>query len=369
MCKNKMKVKRISGILIAQLCAVSVLSGCTATETENDKIVIVEQDPTVIEYKLGVAAIDDVVLSQNLRCVYSQLNGQEVSFSVSGKQISKVYVKEGDNVKKGQLLAELSSGNRESEIKQLEYQIARNKILLEQLDESENYEISNRWLNFMYGYSYGSAESLKEGIANMQRNNQYTREDYRDAIALDEKQLEILKTEAKQGRVYAALNGTVTSVEDRLEGRTSTKDEVIMTIMDNSECLFTVTDMSYLDYFEEGKETEMTISYGTGAGTYKLIPYEMDKWTDKMLFEIAEGGETAIIEPETMGSMQVILDERKQVLTLPSNAIHNADDKYYVYVVGENNMREVKWIEVGLMGKDKVEIVSGLVEGEKVILK
>ena len=32
-------------------------------------------------------------------------------------------------------------------------------------------------------------------------------------------------------------------------------------------------------------------------------------------------------------------------------------------------MREVKWIEVGLAGKDKVEIVSGLVEGEKVILK
>ena len=88
-----------------------------------------------------------------------------------------------------------------------------------------------------------------------------------------------------------------------------------------------------------------------------------------MKFVIAEGGETAVIEPGTIGSMQVILAEKKQVLTLPTSAIHSADDKHYVYVVGENNMREVKWIEVGLAGKDKVEIVSGLVEGEKVILK
>ena len=32
-------------------------------------------------------------------------------------------------------------------------------------------------------------------------------------------------------------------------------------------------------------------------------------------------------------------------------------------------MREMKWIEIGLVGDDKVEIVSGLQEGEKVIIK
>lgn len=369
MCMYKKKFKKISGILIAQLCALSVLSGCAETEADADKLVIVEQDPTVIEYKLAVAAIDDVVQSKSLSCEYTQLHKEDISFAVSGKQISRVYVKEGDDVKKGQLLAELSSGNRESEIKQLEYQIARNKILLEQLDENESYEISNRWLNFMYGYSFGSADSLKEGIANLQRNNQYTREDYQDAIALDETQLNLLQKEAKQGRVYAGMNGTVSDIKERLEGTTSTKDEVIMTITDNTDCLFTVKDMSVLSYMAEGKEVEMSISYGTGAGTYKLIPHEMDKWEDVMMFEIAEGGETVVIEPGTKGTMTVVLDEKKQVLTLPTEAIHSADGKSFVYVVGENNMREIKWIEVGLAGKNKVEIVSGLVEGEKVVLK
>ena len=45
------------------------------------------------------------------------------------------------------------------------------------------------------------------------------------------------------------------------------------------------------------------------------------------------------------------------------------DGKNYVYVLGENNIWETKWITVGLEGKDNVEITDGLSEGDMVILK
>ena len=32
-------------------------------------------------------------------------------------------------------------------------------------------------------------------------------------------------------------------------------------------------------------------------------------------------------------------------------------------------MREVRWIEVGVQGDNNIEILSGLQEGEKVVLK
>ena len=64
-----------------------------------------------------------------------------------------------------------------------------------------------------------------------------------------------------------------------------------------------------------------------------------------------------------------ILEEHKNVLTLPVDAVHNADGKNYVYVLGENNIWETKWITVGLEGKDNVEITDGLSEGDMVILK
>ena len=70
-----------------------------------------------------------------------------------------------------------------------------------------------------------------------------------------------------------------------------------------------------------------------------------------------------------MGTMRYTTDYRTQVLTVPLKAVHLADGKSFVYVLGENQMREVKWIETGLFGDDKVEVVSGLAEGEKVIVK
>ncbi len=368
---NRKTFNKLSGILAANLLAAMSLTGCSSAETDNDNIVIVEQETEGIEYTLGVASIDDVVKSQKVSCVYTQLNSQKVSFALSGKLIAKVYVKEGDKVEKGQLLAELSSGTREDEIERLEYQIARNKLLLKQAEENENFEISTRWLGYLYqtGQSEQDKKNLDSGIENLQRNYRYTKEDCEDAIALDEKQLAKLQKEAKQSSVYASMDGTVMDLKENLEGSTSTRDEVVMTIMDNAECLFAVEDTQYADYFSPGQEVDMSISYGTGSGQYKLEPYDMENWEEALLFVITEGGDNAVIEPGTSGTITVITQQRSQVLSLPLAAVHDADGEQYVYIVGEDNMREVKWIETGLAGDEKIEVTAGLSEGEKVILK
>ena len=70
-----------------------------------------------------------------------------------------------------------------------------------------------------------------------------------------------------------------------------------------------------------------------------------------------------------MGTMWVVLGRRENVLTLPSQTVHTADGKTYVYVEGEGGTREVRWIETGLHGDETVEITGGLEQGEKVILR
>ncbi len=368
---NRKKINKLMRLMAAQLFVMSFFSGCSAEKADNDNIVIVEQETVSKEYKLVVAAIDDVIKSEGVKCVYTQLNGQQVSFELSGRMISKVYVKEGDTVKKGQILAELSSGSRESEQEQLEYQIARNKLLLQHAEENENFEISRRWLDYIYqsGQSDQEHEALVKGIEDLQRNYRYTKEDYQDDITLDEKQLAQLTAEARQGRVYADMAGTVMELKDGLEGSTSKKDEVIMTVMDNTQCIFVVEDPKYAAFFTEGQEVDMSISYGNGTGSYKLVPYEMDKWGENLLFTITESSTNGTIDPGTSGTIKMILEQKSQVLSLPISAVHIADDKKYVYVVGENGMREVKWIETGLEGDNNIEVTSGLLEGEKVILR
>jgi hypothetical protein len=165
------------------------------------------------------------------------------------------------------------------------------------------------------------------------------------------------------------MDGTVSKIKERLEGSTSVMDEEVIQIIDSSECLFESKDVTWISFFEEGAEIDLNIISGTGAGAYKVVPYDMENWNEILLFTLSGDTSDVNIGVGASGTLQFILDERKQVLTVPLRAVHEAGGKSYVYVLGEGNMREVKWIETGLFGDLNVEIVSGLAEGEKVILK
>jgi len=345
-----------------------ILSGCGAVE-EADNVVMIEQEREEIQYELAAVTVGDVQQVVNIRCNYEQEDDEDIAFEMSGKRISEVYVKEGDHVEKGQLLAELSGGNLDVQIERLEYQIARNKILLEYSELNENYEISRRWLNFMYGFGGNSQKALESGIASLQQSYRYSREDLNDAIALDEMQLAAYREEIKKSRVYAGMTGTITWLQEGLEGSTSEKDKKIMTIIDSTKCLFVTKTEENVPYFEEGKGVEVSITSGAGAGQYVVVPYRMSEWGEEQTFILVDDSGSSIIEVGTMGTMKLIVDSREGVLNIPKNAVHSADGKSYVYVLGENNMREIKWIETGLFGDQNVEVISGLTRGEKVVVR
>lgn len=351
--------------LAAGMIVSAALSGCTESAPEEEKKVIVEQEAAAVDYSLVAVTRNDFISSRGVRCTYSQFHMEDLSFAVSGKLVSKVYVKDGDTVEKGTLLAELSGGSREDEIERLQYQINRNQMLLEQVDDTENYEISRRWLNKIYNKGFDQTGD----IPNLQKENEYRREDYRDAIALDQQQLDQVKKEVRQSKLTAGISGTVTIMKDRLEGSTSVKDEVVIRVKDNSERFFAVSDMSYLPYVRDGETLTMSVVTGPGRGTYQVEPYKKETWTDQMFFSIVDGDDGIIFESGDTGTITFILDSRMQVLTLPQDAVHGADGKWYVYVINESGGREIKWVEVGLQGNNIVEIISGLEEGEKVILR
>lgn len=364
MSRNKL-FKIESGLLAAGLGMLAVLSGCAGPSSEEGGRVVVEQEAPAVEYRLATVSRGDVVSFKGVRSTYTQQDSQKVSFEVSGRLVSKVYVKKGDKVQKGDLLAELSGGSREAEIEQLEYQIARNKMLLEQLDLTENYEISRRWLEAIYN----GKQYEVDGIPGMQKNNEFSRQDYEDSIAIDEQKLAQIRNEVRQSKIYAEMDGAVSSIKSDLEGSTSVMDEVVMEIMDSSLCKFESKDMSLAEFVKEGQALELLVSAGNGAGSYVVEPYNRAEWTDYMFFTIVDGENSYALEAGATGTVNIVLDSRENVLTLPTACVHQADDKWYVYIVGEGNVREVKWVEVGLQGKDVVEIVSGLAEGEKVVLK
>lgn len=349
----------------ACLSAAALLCGCT--QQEESPFMKVEDSNDTITYDYCTVERGDVVLTKLIRCTYTQQGGQEVSFAMTGRRVDKVYVEEGDSVKKGDVLAEFDVGNLESRIEDLEYRITRNQHLLEYTEMNEALDISQAWVNFLYNNYPADKKTLEKNVISIQESYNRQREELQDALELDGMELNIMKQELQNSRVYARINGTVYGIQKDLEGSTSKAGQVIMTVIDNSKSLFETNAVEYADYFREGETVSLNVVAGSASGRYELLPYNMDKWGEVLQFSIYDGPATTGIEVGTGGTMFLTLDSRRNVLFVPMSAVNSADDKYYVYVADENNMRQIRWVETGLFGDDSVEILSGLEEGEKVI--
>jgi RND family efflux transporter MFP subunit len=96
----------------------------------------------------------------------------------------------------------------------------------------------------------------------------------------------------------------------------------------------------------------------TGTGTYQV--------------EIALGPEAA---PYLTGGLtataEILVDDHTDVLLVPNNALHLQDNENLVYVVNEDKIGQIeqRQVQVGLQGRTQTEILSGLNEGEKVLLE
>lgn len=364
-------MRRFKRILALGLTAM-MLSAC-GQNTVDESLVVVEHEKEGegVSYEFAIAEIGNVVKTQKVNCEYRQNKEQRASFQINGKLVDRVLVKQGDYVKKGDVLATLSSRELERKIEDVKYRINRAEIQLKNLEVNELNDIQEAWVQFM-AYTRQSAEdnkNTKAKVENIQKNYRYQKEDLTDSLNNDKKNLAQLQGDLSRSKLVAEMDGMVLKMKDNLLYSTSKYGEEIITIMDVSDCFFETKVPNPQELFREGEAVTMNIVYGAAAGEYKLIPHEMDKWGETQVFEILDGPEGSEIEVGTLGTMIAVCESRSDVLCVDARAIHKADDKYYVYVLGADNLREIRWVEAGLVGDEAVEILSGITEGEKVILK
>src|SRR4029453_17608530 len=67
--------------------------------------------------------------------------------------------------------------------------------------------------------------------------------------------------------------------------------------------------------------------------------------------------------------VEIVVEERPDVLIVPAAAIVREEGAAAVLVVGADGKAHRRAVEVGLTSADEVQIVSGLRAGEKVVVK
>lgn len=346
-----------------------LLTGCGQVEEEAE-VIAVSEVSSEMTYEMINVIKTDVVSTQRLSCSYTQTMQQDVAFSVGGRVIDKVYVQRGDEVKAGDLLVELELGTLEDDIEALEYQTEVLRHRKSFLDENERMDMESAYNGFAYhsGKEEDDIKNLEKQKESIAENYTYQREDFSDDIEFNEMEIADMKSELAESRIYASMDGVVTRVFDNLERSICKKDEVIITVINGSEGIWELEDAEeYKQYFHEGDMIDLSVSSGSSKGEYVITPYKMSSWTDTAQFTTVEGPENDGVDVGTMAFMQMVIDSVKDVAAVPSDTVYSAESGYYVYVLDDEGMKTIKWVEIGLIGDEYTEIKSGVNVGEQIV--
>ena len=364
-----MRYNRRIGVLIAASLVVITLGSCANNNSTTEKTIeTVADNGLSIEYEMDIVKKGTVTLEAEIRCQYMQMQSEDCAFLVDRKVVDTVYVEKGDYVKKGQLLAQIENSDIESKLTDENYALNKNQLLLNQTIELRDFDIAAAEEMYLYTdmdtQEKKDLEKQKESI-----EKQYASMilGYQDAVTINQLRIADYEKQIADCKLLAPMSGMVSYVKNSLDGSLTDTQEAVITIVDNSICAFQSDSIEYKDCFSEEKSENIVLGVGDKQQEKEIRPYQINNWSDEMYFELLEPDFE--IEIGDQGSIYIILDQRDNVLYVPVNALHQAEDKYYVYTIDDTGLRNISYIEPGLIGNVSVEVISGLKEGQYVICK
>ena len=316
--------------------------------------------------------------------------------------VRRLLVKEGDHVRKGQLLAQLDdddirtqAARAQAQIRTAQaYQSAPQTELQADTEQLAKARIARnvaqrnldalRRLQQQGAASSGEVQKAEESLqgaeAEVNLYEQKLKERYsKPEVARTEAQ--ILEAQAayddaedalRKSSVHAAFDGIVYSVPVK-QGAFVQAGDLLVQEADLSRVLVRAfVDEPDVGRLQDGQKVEITwdaVPGRTWMGTVNAVPA-----TVKLRVSRNVGETTCLIDnrdlrllPNINVGVTIVVAEHRDVLTLQRDALHLNDSKPYVFRILDNHAK-LQPVDFSLQNLTRVEITSGLAEGDVVAL-
>ena len=118
----------------------------------------------------------------------------------------------------------------------------------------------------------------------------------------------------------------------------------------------------------EPADVTMTSSGEHFTGHVTRFTDALDRTTRTMQVEIDVPNETYKLQPGMYANVALEVQNHRNALTVPIQAVQHHDGKASVLVVDQQNRVQQREIQTGLEDPNQVEVLTGLTEGERVIV-
>ncbi len=329
---------------------------------------------------------------------------QETLRSQANASVTLLAVAEGDDVETGQLLAELTSTELSSRHASARRRVEQAEQDLERLgyDHESEQEASERSIaqqeqkvvelerdvtlkQELYqfgGLARRELERAEQDLADAedtllrlvrQYDEALRRQDVawqraEDSLAEELAALQDLDAEMKALFVYAPFSGRIVELNVS-EGVQVNNGAAVLTVATVDDPLVRVQlDADVIDLIRVGHEADIRTSFASYPGTVTYIaPRAVDVGgTPVVETHLRFASNVADLRPASAVSIELEVDRRADSPFLPRGAYLSSGEQMFVYVL-RDDLAIRQDVRYGMVGSSAVEIVSGLLPGDRVI--
>ncbi|MHA4894324.1 efflux RND transporter periplasmic adaptor subunit [Pedobacter sp. PWIIR3] len=330
-------MKRI--VMLAGLCAIFCHTSCTSKkEVKEESANYTATSPLVLDTSITKEYVSQIKSVRNI-----EIRALEKGF------LQNIYVDEGQSVKAGQVLFkivpkmyEAESQKAEAEVKSAEIELQNTKMLSDKNIVSKN--------------ELAMAKAKLDGA---------------------KAEMSMAKFHLTATIIKAPFDGTIDRIPKKL-GSLIDEGELLTTLSDNSQMFayFNVSEPEYLNYQTDVKDrgskkvglllaNNMPLKY---KGDVETIESEFDSETGNIAFRAKFPNPDKLLKNGETGKVQMTVP-LKNALIIPQKATYEIQDKFYVFVIGNDNVVHSKNITISSEMPDLYIVGSGINASDKILLE
>ena len=263
-----------------------------------------------------------------------------------GGQVKQLFVKQGDVVKKGQLLMKLEDGIVQQNIKQVESQLAFAKNIF---SRQENLWKDGIGTEIQFLSAKNNVESL-------------------------EKQLGLVKEQLSTTLVTAEVSGVIESVSIKV-GETFIGNPMATIVIVNPGNLKAIVDVpeNYISKVKKGMTVLINIpDLNESFNSQISVVSETINVTSRSFVAESKLPSKSTIKPNQVAILKLLDHQAKNTIVVPVETVQTDEKGKYVFVMVEENGKMIarkRSISIGEFYDELIEVTAGLTANEKLVTK
>jgi membrane fusion protein (multidrug efflux system) len=341
--------------------AASLLNSCADKKQQQ-----VQGPPPAVPVTLTTVSSTDAVYFDEYPGTLSALNEIKLTAQVTG-YVTGIHFKDGDKVRKGQLLYSL-----DAQVYNANYQQALAALQVQQANLSKSAKDAERYHEL----------DKHDAIAKQQV-------DYADAaydvakkqVAAARANVQSVQSNVKFSRIYAPFSGTI-GISQVKQGTSVVAGQTILNTVstDNPIAVDFAVDQKEIYRFIElqqnkskASDSVFTIAFGKEVypypGSILLIDRAVDPQTGAIKTRLAFPNEKGILKPGMNATVRVKNSASTKSTIIPYKAVTEQLGEFFVYVAGDSNKVSQHKVQLGKQIGSNIIVKEGIKEGDKVVVE